>query len=82
MSPGLYCDVEFQPLFRSPQAVGEEELRKYIAVASANRQRFPTGIPPIIFGGEWDYSLPFRYPRYPAELIPEWDRLAPTCPCG
>jgi hypothetical protein len=80
VSPGLYCDVEFQPLFRSPQAVGEEELRKYIAVASANRQRFPTGIPPIIFGGEWDYSLPFRYPRYPAELIPEWDRLSPDMP--
>jgi alpha-mannosidase len=80
VSPGLYCDVEFQPLFRSLQAVGEEELRNYIAVASANRQRFPSGIPPIIFGGEWDYSLPFRYPRYPAELIPEWDRLAPDMP--
>ena len=49
-------------------------------VARANRQRFPANIPPIIFGGEWDYSLPFRYPRYPAELIPEWDRLAPDMP--
>ena len=33
VSPGLYCDVEFQPLFRSEQAVGEDELRKYIALA-------------------------------------------------
>lgn len=80
VSPGLYCDVEFQPLFRSEQAVGVDELRKYIALAGNNRQRFPASIPPILFGGEWDYSLPFRNPHYPAELIREWDRLSPEMP--
>ena len=80
VSPGLYCDVEFQPLFRSEQAVGDDELRKFIALAGNSRLRFPTGIPPVIFGGEWDYSLPFRNPHYPAELIPEWDRLSPDMP--
>ena len=80
LSPGLYCDVDFQPLFRSDQALGDDELRQLVALAEANRQRFPAGVPPVILGGEWDYSLPFRYAGYPAELIPAWNHLAPHMP--
>ena len=80
VSPGLYCDVELQPLFRSTQAVSDEELRKFIQIAEANRKRFPDGVPPVIFGGEWDYSMPFRYGGYPTELIAAWNRLAPQMP--
>ena len=80
VSPGLYCDVEFQPLFRSERRLTDDEIRPLIAAAEANRQRFPAGWPLLIFGGEWDYSRPFLYRNYPAELIPEWNRLAPSLP--
>ena len=50
LSPGLYCDVDFQPLFRSEQALGDDELRQLVALAEANRQRFPADVPPADFG--------------------------------
>ena len=80
VSPGLYCDVEFQPLFRSEQRLTAEQLRPLVDAVEANAVRFPAGWPLLIFGGEWDYSRPFLYRGYPAELIADWNRLAPSRP--
>ena len=62
--------------------MGDDELRKFIALAGNSRLRFPTGIPPVIFGGEWDYSLPFRNPQLSSRVNSRVDPIiSPTCPC-
>ena len=72
--------MEFQPLFRSEQRLTAEQLRPVEDAVEANAVRFPAGWPLLIFGGEWDYSRPFLYPGYPAELIADWNRLVPSRP--
>ncbi len=80
VSPGLYCDVDLQPAFRTQQPLSAEQLQALIQLARANRQRFPNGLPLLLLGGEWDYSLPFRYPGYPAELVRDWNATAADLP--
>jgi alpha-mannosidase len=72
LSPGHYFSA-FNKAFRSPGALSEKELRAEITSAEMKTRQFPAGAPILLFGGERDYSLPFNYENYPAELIEAWN---------
>jgi len=70
----------FNKAFRSVTALTDQELRCEIKSAQKKSKSFPTGAPVLLLGGERDYSLPFAYENYPAELIDAWNKHAPTLP--
>jgi alpha-mannosidase len=70
----------FSKAFRSTGALTEQELRTEIESARKKQRGFPTVAPVLLLGGARDYSLPFAYEDYPAELIEAWNTEAPNLP--
>ncbi|MHC4214062.1 MAG: glycoside hydrolase family 38 N-terminal domain-containing protein, partial [Planctomycetota bacterium] len=70
----------FNKAFRSAGALTREELRAEIESAQKKKKTFPTGAPVLLLGGDIDYSLPFKYENYPAELIEAWNAEEPNLP--
>lgn len=78
LCPGSYAAREFGALFKSQAALPREELGKIIDQANGIRKRAPTGAPVLVLGGGADYSLPFRYEGYPAQLLAAWNTASPN----
>jgi len=77
VSTGHYCDPSFAGVFETRTPLAPDALRNVIDKVRENRKRFPMGAPILLLGGEQDYSGPFRYENYPAELIAAWNKAAP-----
>jgi len=58
----------------------KEQLRGEIESAKNKSKAFPAGAPVLLLGGNIDYSLPFKYEKYPAELIEAWNAEEPNLP--
>jgi hypothetical protein len=70
---GHYYRNFCQP-FRCKEALTKEQLIECITLAEKKAKQFPAGAPILLLGGSIDYSLPFNYENYPAELIEAWNK--------
>jgi alpha-mannosidase len=70
----------FNKAFRSTGPLTKEQLRAEIESAQKKKKAFPKGAPVLLLGGQRDYSLPFAYENYPAELIEAWNTEEPNLP--
>jgi len=77
LNPGRYCDRDFCKAFRCDKPLTAEELDELIGKAQAKEARFPGNGPILVLGGQEDYSQPFRYPKYPTELVSAWNQASP-----
>jgi len=75
LCPGHYA--EFEPLFKTPQALTDDQLRELNDTVKAKLKATPTGATVLILGGSGDYSLAPLYKEYPREFLKQWKRVNP-----
>ena len=75
LCPGHYS--EFGPLFKTQQALTDDQLRELNDSVKAKLKVTPAGAPVLILGGSGDYNLAPLYKEYPREFLKQWKQVNP-----